>query len=396
MAATKLKDNVYYVGVSDKELAVFDIIMETEFGTTYNAYMVKGEKTALIETVHDKGVDEYVKNINEIQDIKTIDYVICNHTEPDHSGSLVRLLELNPDITVFGTTAALNNLKQITNRDFHSQLVKDGDTLDLGDGLVLQFIIAPNLHWPDTMMTYLASRKVLFSCDVLGAHYCGAGVLDTDIQNKTDYDRAFKEYYDAIVAPFAPFVQKGLAKLDGVDVDMVCNSHGPVLTSLIGEGLQKYSDWSKPVVREQKTAVIFYVSAYGYTKKLAQAMKEALDAKGVPVKSYDLIEHDMHEMRAEMNSADMVFVGTPTINRNALEPVWELLAGIDMMNVRGKAFAVFGSYGWSGEGCPLVESYLKALKIKTFEEPFRVIFNPSAEDLQNAAAFAERFADEMK
>lgn len=392
MSAVKLKDNVYYVGVKDPNLAVFDIIMETRFGTTYNAYMVKGEKTALIETVHDKGVDEYIDNINGVQDIKTIEYVICNHTEPDHSGSLVKLLELNPDLIVLGTTAALNNLKQITNLEFKSQLVKDGDTLDLGNGLILNFIIAPNLHWPDTMMTYLASEKVLFSCDVLGAHYCPNGLLDSDIQNKDDYDAAFKEYYDAIVAPFAPFVQKGLLKLEGIDVDMVCNSHGPVLTTLIGEGIKKYDEWSKPVEREKKTAAIFYVSAYGYTKKLAKAMEKSLESAGISVKSYDLIEHDMHQMRAEMNSADMIFVGTPTINRNALEPVWELLAGIDMMNVRGKTFAVFGSYGWSGEGCPLVEAYLKALKLKVFETPYRVVFNPSEEDLKGAGEFAVRMA----
>ena len=150
----KITENIYYVGVKDPDLKTFDIIMDTEFGSTYNSYIVKGEKVALIETAHDKFQDEYIKNIEEVVDIKDIDYVILNHTEPDHSGSLAKILEINPDITVIGTIAALKNLKEITNMTFKEHLAKDGEELNLGD-FSLKFIIAPNLHWPDTMMTYM-------------------------------------------------------------------------------------------------------------------------------------------------------------------------------------------------------------------------------------------------
>lgn len=396
MSAVKIKENVYYVGVQDPNLKVFDIIMETEFGTTYNAYLVTGEKTALIETVHDKSVQQYIDNINEIVNVNNIDYVICNHTEPDHSGSLVKLLEINPKIEVIGTTAAIRNLKEITNSTFCERVVKDGESLDLGNGVVLKFIIAPNLHWPDTMMTYMESEKVLFSCDVLGAHYCGREITDAGIINKADYEKAFKQYYDAIVSPFGAFVQSGLKKLDGIEIEVVCNSHGPVLTSLIADGIKKYNEWSKPQVHEQKIGSIFYVSAYGYTQKMAQVINDTLNSEGIKTQLYNIIEHDIVNLRHIMNTSDVVLFGTPTINRNALEPVWEILAGIDMINAKSKMFGVFGSYGWSGEGCPLVEQYLKALKLHTFETPLTTVFNPSDTKLQETAEYAKRLAESFR
>ena len=147
----QLKDNIYYVGVINPNLRVFDIIMKTEYGTSYNAYLIKGEKTALVETVHDRFSEHYFDNIKQITPIEDIDYIIFNHTEPDHSGSLMKLLKINPKIKVVGTTAAIKNLNAITNSTFESIPVKTGDTLDLGNDMLLEFIASPNLHWPDTI-----------------------------------------------------------------------------------------------------------------------------------------------------------------------------------------------------------------------------------------------------
>ena len=209
----ELKNNIFYVGVKDPTLRTFDIFMETEYGTTYNAYLVKGEKTALIETAHEKLLDSYISNIEEIMPVSEIDYLICNHTEPDHSGSVKKILELNPDIEVVGSIAAIRNLKEITNMTFKEHIAKDGAELDLGDGKVLKFCIVPNLHWPDTMVTYLESEKTLFSCDVFGAHYCEDAVVDEDIIYYDKYEKAMKVYYDCIVSPFNAFVVKALEKL---------------------------------------------------------------------------------------------------------------------------------------------------------------------------------------
>lgn len=390
----KLTDKIFYVGVKDPNLKVFDIIMDTEFGTTYNSYIVKGEKTALIETAHNKLCDEFIKNIEEVTPIKEIDYIICNHTEPDHSGSLEKILSINPDITVIGTIAALKNLKNITNRTFNELLAKDGEVLDLG-GTLLKFIIAPNLHWPDTMMTYCESEKALFSCDVLGAHYCFDGVVDTEIKNKADYEKAMRHYYDCIVAPFNPFVQSGLKKIAGLNIEIVCNSHGPVLREFIGEGIEKYNEWSTPHINSPKKAAVFYVSAYGYTKKLAECAYNTLLEKGLDAKIYDLVEADGDEVNSALHSSDIVMLGTPTINRNALKPIWDIVTSVDVVAKKDACFAVFGSYGWSGEGAILINSTLKNLRLKTTDEPFRVVFNPSEDDLAKMKEFTTDFLSNL-
>lgn len=391
----QLTKHVYYVGVKDPDLKVFDIIMDTEFGTTYNAYLVKGEKTALIETAHDKLSADYIRNIEAIQEISRIDYVILNHTEPDHSGSLIRILEKNPDIQVVGTIAALKNLKAITNRTFREVLAKDGEVLDLGSGVSLKFLIAPNLHWPDTMMTYLAADKVLFSCDVMGAHYCFDGVLDTEITNTKDYQKAVKVYYDCIVSPFKPFVLKGLEKIAGLDIDTVSTSHGPVLRQFIGENVEKYRTWSTTCPNEKKIVAIYYVSAYGYTEKMAKRMAEELEKYGINVQIYNVIASDWQAMQKTLHQADGILFGSPTINRNALKPIWDVISSIEVITMKDIPMGVFGSYGWSGEACGLIEQHLKALRLHVFEAPQKVVFNPSDADLENIGQYAKRFSETL-
>ena len=171
MKTLKLADDFYWAGIVDKELRVFDIIMETEFGTSYNSYVLKGEsKTAIFETAKVKFFNEYLDKLTSLVDVKNIDYIVVNHTEPDHAGSIEKLINMNPEITVVGTAMAVNFLKNITNMNFKSLVVKDGDTLDLG-GKTLKFIVVPNLHWPDTMYTYIEELKTLVTCDSFGSHY---------------------------------------------------------------------------------------------------------------------------------------------------------------------------------------------------------------------------------
>ena len=218
MAAIKITDNVFSVGVQNPDLEIFDIVMPTRFGTSYNSFLVKGAtKTALVETSHAEFFDEYKANIAEVTDPASIDYIVVNHTEPDHSGALAALLGACPKAQIVCTAVAANYLKNITNRaDLNVRVVKEGETLDLG-GLTLKFIVAPLLHWPDTMMTYCPEEKVLFPCDFLGAHYSFAPMFDAKVRNLDDYRSAFKDYYDALPAraPMAPnraFIQK-FAKL---------------------------------------------------------------------------------------------------------------------------------------------------------------------------------------
>jgi flavorubredoxin len=196
MKSLKLKENLYWVGSLDPELRVFDIIMSTEFGTTYNSYCIKGrDRTVLVETVKLKFFDEYLERLKEITDIESIEYIVVNHTEPDHAGSIEKMLDLNPNLTIVGSKTAIEFLKHICNREFKYLEVKTGDSLSLGDK-TLKFIDAKCLHWPDSMYTYLVEDMVLFTCDSFGAHYSLDTILQSTIKNQDDYMKAFKYYYD--------------------------------------------------------------------------------------------------------------------------------------------------------------------------------------------------------
>jgi len=211
MKTLKLKEGLYWNGIIDADLRVFDIIMYTEFGTSYNSYFIDGgEKTAICESAKVKFWDEYKEKLEELTDIAKLDYVIVNHTEPDHAGSIEKLLDINPLLTIVGTATAISVLKEIVNRDFASIAVKDGDQLNLGKK-TLTFKVFPNLHWPDTMYTYIEEDKVLVTCDSFGSHYGHDPVLRSTVTDEEGYWRATKYYFDNILGPFKyKFMNKAL------------------------------------------------------------------------------------------------------------------------------------------------------------------------------------------
>lgn len=393
MGVIKIKDEIYSVGVLNPNLRVFDIIMRTDYGTSYNSYIVKGEKTVLIDTAHEKYFEEYLENILQVTPVEKIDYIVMNHTEPDHSGSLYKLLEMNPSIQVVSSKPASMYLKGISNTNFESIVVKDGDTLDIGGGRVLQFIIAPFLHWPDSMFTYLESDKLVFTCDFLGAHYCETRMIDEHITYPEEYEEAFEYYYRAIFGPFKKHVMDGLAKLKELDFDTVCPSHGPVLRERIADSMAKYDEWSRGWNDENhpKKVLIAYVSAYGYTRKLAEALAEGAQSAGAEVELVDIIKKDMGATSAALHEADGIMLGSPTINRDALAPVMNLCNTIDAISNRGKLCFVFGSYGWSGEAVATVSKRIETLGLKLYGEGMRVNFKPTEDDLVKAKQTGEEF-----
>ena len=392
MSVCKITDNVYSIGVLNPSLRVFDIIMETKYGTTYNAYFVQGgEKSALVETVHAKYFDEYIENIASITDVSKIDYLILNHTEPDHTGSVERLLALNPNIEVIATAAGMKYAGAIANRELRARIVKQGDTLDLG-GKTLTFIPSPFLHWPDSMFTYLPEDKVLFSCDMFGCHYCEPRMFDTLVADKEAYDDAFLYYYTAIFSPFKPHVLAGIEKVEGLEKDFICTSHGPVLTKATTDDvISKYKAWSTPAAKEKKSAAILYVSAYGYTRELAQKAYDIACELGFDAQIRDIIKQDAAESVALANESDILLFGSPTINRDALKPVWDTISSIDAVNCMKKPALVFGSYGWSGEAVGALKTRLEGLKFNVYGDGFRVNFKPSDKDMQDFEAYVREF-----
>jgi flavorubredoxin len=390
MRPVELKEGVWWTGVLDPQLRVFDIIMKADHGTTYNAYLVKGgEKTAVVDTVKSSFTQEYLDNLGTLTELDKIDYVVVNHTEPDHSGSLDALLRAAPQARVVCGKNCVPFIRNILNRDVGPLVVGDGDTLDLG-GKTLRFIQAPFLHWPDTIFTYLEEDRTLFPCDFLGAHYCDDRLFDDLID---DYGHAFQYYYLVIFRPFKSYVLEAIGKIEGLPLEMVCPSHGPMLRSDPLKLVELYRRWSsEPAPSDQKSVLVFYASAYGNTAALAERIAEGLRSSGVKVQVMDIAGTELGMMIDRIEAADGVVVGSATINGDAVEPVWNLLSNLATLKLRGKLGASFGSYGWSGEAPKLITERLRGLKFKTPLEPFRVQLVPTEEDLEGAERFGRELA----
>ncbi|MDD2620852.1 MAG: FAD-dependent oxidoreductase, partial [Syntrophomonadaceae bacterium] len=393
MQALEIKENVYWVGVQDPNLRVFDIVMTTEYGTTYNAYLVKGqEKTVLIETVKVRLFDEYLEDLQKVVNLSEIDYLIMNHTEPDHSGSVAKLLEKVPTITILGSQTALGFLKEITNQSFNSREIREGDSLDLG-GKTLRFISAPFLHWPDTMYTYLPEDKILFTCDSFGSHYVDERVFNDLIEY--DFMDAYKYYFDMIMGPFKPYVLEALEKIKDLELDVLCPGHGPVLRKNIPYYINLYREWATPppqAADRKPEIVMAYVSAYGYTEMLADSIIEGIGAIGdFDIKRFNLVEDQLEDALQNIASADGLLIGSPTINGDVLPPIWELLIKLSPITHAGKVALAFGAYGWSGEAVPAIEQRLNALRMQVLPG-MRVQFKPSARSLEDAFNLGMDFA----
>lgn len=388
----KLRDGFYWTGIVDDSLRVFDIIMYTEFGTTYNSYVWKaGDKIVLFETAKVKFFDEYLEKLKEVIDVTKIDYLVVDHTEPDHAGSIEKLLDYSPQMKIIATGCAVGFLKEIVNRDFCSIAVKDNQSMEIG-GKTLRFLVVPNLHWPDTMYTYIEEEQLLVTCDSFGSHYGFHDVLVSKVVNHEDYMKAAKYYFDCIIGPFKPYMSKALERVRGLDVSMICPGHGPVLDEKIDFMYNTYEQWctvKNPNTR--KTVVIPYVSAYGYTAQLAQEIARGIkDSGDVDVRSYDMVEADQEKVLEELGFADGFLLGTPTIVGEALKPIWDLTTSIFAGTHGGKLASAFGSYGWSGEGVPHIIERLKQLKMKVVDG-LCVRFKPSEVQLLDAYEYGYNF-----
>ena len=394
MNSLEIKKNIYYIGATDKNLRVFDIVMHTPFGTTYNSYAVRGkDKTAIFETVKEGFFDEYKKNLEKLGiSLKNIDYIIVNHTEPDHAGSVEKLLDLCPKAKIVGSKAAINFLKNIVNKPFESIEVNHNDTLDLGNK-TLKFISAPFLHWPDSMFTYLQEDKILISCDAFGAHFSGF-LYDDEIDNKDDYLNSLKYYYDSIMSPFKPYILKAVDKIKDLELDMILTGHGPILREKPSEIIKLYKEWSLHEDEENKVSV-FYVSAYGYTKSMAVKILEGLKDAGIEAEIFEVTNSTEEELSRAINTSKGLLFGSPTINGDALKPILDLLNMLNPKISKNKYVGAFGSYGWSGEAVPNIINKLSNLKINHIFDGLKINFKPNPEELKKSYDYGKAFAKFM-
>jgi len=389
--------DVKWIGVLDPDLVTFDVVMETKFGTTYNSYFINADQKTIIETTKENFWVNYKKKIELVCNPEEIQYIVLNHTEPDHSGNLKNLLQIAPNAIVVGTGNAIRYLKDILGTEFPNLIVKDGHTLDLGNK-TLEFISAPNLHWPDTMYTYLREDKLLFTCDSFGAHYCDENLFDDQIENIAEYHESFKYYFDVILKPFSKFMLKAIEKIERLDFSCICTGHGPILRTNWKKYIEMSRAYSQEALQEPIRPMVFipYVSAYHKTGMVAEMIAEGIhEAGNIDVEVCDIEMISLGELEQKITHASAYIIGSPTINQNILLPIYKCFALINPIRDKGKLAAAFGSYGWSGEARKIIKDNLENLKLKVFDEGMFIKFSPNKEDSLQAVAFGNAFGKEL-
>jgi len=396
MPNVTLAPDVYCVGVNDPGLTVFDIVIPTEHGTTYNSYLVKGkEKTALIDCVKRPFVADFFRRIEEVLPVEKIDYVVINHSEPDHAGGIVDLLQRHPNVQVYLSRPAKSFIDNLVNGEYKFHLVNDNEELPLG-GKTLRFINAPFLHWPDTIFTYVVEDKILFPCDFLGSHYSSPHTFNDELDQPEKARAAFEFYYSTIMRPYKEPVLKACERLKDLPISMIAPSHGPVLRKNPLEYLAWYKYRADIMARvtERKVPIV-YVSAYGNTAAMAKKVAEGVAAGGLTPVLMNGVEVPIDKIVDELDESVGFLIGTPTLNSNLPHPILSMIGHLVVLNLRGKTASAFGSFGWSGEAIKMVADILTAMRIKVSPEPIKFKMTPSAQDLDSCFAFGKKFAEDL-
>lgn len=389
-----VNDDVKWVGVIDYDIVTFDVVMETEYGTTYNSYFIDAEKKALIETSKEKFWDIYLDKLKKVGDPAEIQYIVLNHTEPDHSGNLANVLKVAPDATVVGSRLAIQYLKDFLGNEFKHMVVKDGDTLDLGNK-TLRFISAPNLHWPDSMYTYLEEDKLLFTCDSFGCHYAHPDMYDDKVG---DFSDAFRYYFDVILKPFSKFMLKAIDKIRPLEINGVLTGHGPLLLKDWKKWVDLSEEYARAALQTPQENYVFipYVSAYHNTGKMAEAIRDGIMSAGdFSVEVADIETMPLGDVDERVAKSSAIIVGCPTINQNILLPIYKLFAVISPIRDNRKIGGSFGSYGWSGEAGKLINSTLSNLKLNVHGDGVFVKFTPHENEFELCFNYGKEIGEKL-
>jgi len=338
----------------------FDIEFGLQNGTTYNSYIIRGEKTALVDTSHAKFRSLYLKALQGQIDISTIDYLVISHTEPDHSGLVRDVLAIAPDIIVVGTKVAIQFLEDLIHHPFKRQIVKNGDQIDLGLGHILQFVSAPNLHWPDTMLTFDYKTATLFTCDVFGMHFCDDRVFDQDL---TAIAPDYRFYYDCLMAPNARSVLAAMKRMDELPtIKTIATGHGPLLRHNLAELTENYRTWSQNQTKGETNVAVFYVSDYGYSDRLSQAIAKGITKTGIAVEMMDLRSVDLQELREVVDHAAGIIITTAP---NSLETAQTAVSAILGSAKQKQLVGIFESYGGEDQSIDLLNNRFKDLGLRS-------------------------------
>jgi anaerobic nitric oxide reductase flavorubredoxin len=389
----QIKNNVYWAGKADWELRKFHgNELSTHRGSTYNSYLIKEEKIALIDTVWAPFADEFIENLSREIDLKKIDYVIANHAETDHSGALEKLMSLIPEKPVYCTANGVKSLKGHYHKDWNFHPVKTGDKLSLGKKDLI-FVEAPMLHWPDSMFCYLTGDNILFSNDAFGQHYA-TDLLFNDLVNQNELFEEAIKYYANILTPFSKLVDKKIKEFVALNLplDIICTSHGVIWRNNPGQIVQKYLEWANSYKENQITIV--YETMWDGTRVMAENIAEGIRQKDkdVVIKLFRVSTDDRNDIITQIFRSKGILVGSPTINRGISSSIAGILEEIRGLDFKGKKAAAFGCYGWSGESVAMINDLLKRSNFEVIDEGLKTLWNPDEASIKNCLSLGNRLA----
>jgi len=373
MQPLQIAKGIYDVGVNDWNISDFHGY-STPYGTTYNAYLIVDEKIVLIDTVKKEFGDEMLAKISRIVDPKKIDFLISNHTEMDHSGSIARVMHLiGRDKPVYCSKMGLKNLSLHYRQNLNLQAVENGGEMSLGSK-TLQFLFTQMIHWPDSMFTYAKEDKVLFSSDGFGQHYAGCEKFDDQIGDAAMLHA--KKYYANILMLYSPKIQKLIdqVKKSGMDIQMICPDHGVIWRKDPGRIIAAYEKWSRH--EAEKKALVIYDTMWHSTEMMADAIAAGISEEGVDVRPMHLRKWHRSDIMAEALDAKAIVVGSPTLNNQLFPTISDLLTYMKGLKPGNKIGAAFGSYGWSGEAVKMINKELEAMKFDLIDPGLKVQYVP--------------------
>ena len=393
----KIKKDVFWIGKVDWEIRKFHgDEYSTHRGTTYNSFLVKDKKTALIDTVWSPFSAEFVRNLDNQISLKNIDYIVAQHAEIDHSGGLAELMEHIPDTPVYCTNNGMKSFKGHFHKNWNFVPVKTGDKLNLGKKELI-FIEAPMLHWPDSMFSYLTEENILFSNDAFGQHLASE-MLYNDSVDQAELVQECIKYYANILTPFSGLVEKKIEEFKSLNVplDMICPSHGVIWRDNPLQIVGKYLDWSKNYRENQITIV--YDTMWNGTRNMAEAIAKGVRSVDdeVVVKLFNISHTDKNDVVTEVFKSKTLLVGSPTINRGILSAVAGFMEQIRGLNFKDKRAAAFGTYGWSGESVDMINQGLENAGFELLESGLKSTWNPDEKSLKECVDFGKEIAEKSK
>lgn len=391
MSKVMLKKGVYWVGAIDWNVRNFHGY-STHMGTTYNAYLVVDDRIALIDTVKAPFYQEMLRRVKEIVDPEHIDYVVSNHVEMDHSGSLPLIMkEVTKAKLITSERFGEAGLKSTFHADWELTPVKEGDEISLGRRKLV-FIPTPMLHWPDSMATYLAEENLLFSMDAFGQHITTSERFDDEVGLDVIMPQATK-YYANILMPFADLILKALDKLGKLKIDIIAPSHGVIWRSHVKEIVDAYAAWGRGDTK--KKALVIYDTMWGSTDMMAQALVEGIASTGVEVKLFNLSKTDRSDVITDVQDAKALLIGSPTLNNGMFPTVADFLCYLKGLKPRGKVGAAFGSHGWASAAVKQIEEELGKAGVEVIKSDLAVKFVPDEDALKRCIDFGKAVASRI-